>query len=113
MLRILILIPLLFSLGWCGDGDDLLYIAKLLVPFGLIVGVPVIFAVLVVMVMSVSMTVAVVMPVFVGMATDFHVAAAETASAFFAHINLSPPRRFPIRARAAARRWDCGSGDIR
>jgi hypothetical protein len=27
------------------------------------------------------------MPVFVGMAPDFHVVAAETASAFFAHIN--------------------------
>jgi len=32
-----------------------------------------------------GMAVAVVMPVFVGMAADFHVAAAETASAFFAH----------------------------
>jgi hypothetical protein len=44
-------------------------------------------SVFVVMVMSVSMVVAVLMPVFVGMATDFHVVAAETASAFFAHIN--------------------------
>ena len=41
--------------------------------------------VLVVMFMSVSMVVAVIMPVFVGMAADFHIAAAETASAFFAH----------------------------
>jgi hypothetical protein len=41
--------------------------------------------VFVVMVMSVSVIVVVVMPVFVGMAPDFHVAAAETASAFFAH----------------------------
>jgi uncharacterized membrane protein len=38
-----------------------------------------------VMVMSVSMVVTVVMPVIVGMAADFHIAAAETASAFFAH----------------------------
>jgi hypothetical protein len=67
--------------------------------------------VFVVMVMSVSM--AVVMRMFVGMAADFHIAATETASAFFAHINLSPPRRFPVRARAATRRWDYGSGDIR
>ena len=35
--------------------------------------------------MSMCMAVAVVMPVFVGMAADFHIAAAETASAFFAH----------------------------
>jgi hypothetical protein len=41
--------------------------------------------VFVVMVMSMSMAVSVVMPVVVGMAADFHVAAAETASAFFAH----------------------------
>jgi hypothetical protein len=39
--------------------------------------------VFVVVVMSVSVIVA--MPVFVGMAADFHIAAAETASAFFAH----------------------------
>jgi len=31
------------------------------------------------------MVMSVIMPVFVGMAADFHVAAAETASAFFAH----------------------------
>jgi hypothetical protein len=59
------------------------------------------------------MIVAVGMTVFVRMAADFHVVATETASAFFAHINLSPPRRFPVRARAATRRWDYGSGDIR
>ena len=40
---------------------------------------------LVIMVMAVTMVVAVVMPVFVGMAADFHIAATETASAFFAH----------------------------
>jgi hypothetical protein len=39
--------------------------------------------VFVVMFMSMSMVVA--MPVFVGMAADFHIAATETASAFFAH----------------------------
>jgi hypothetical protein len=38
-----------------------------------------------VVVMSVGMVVAVAMPVFVGMAADFHIAAAKTASAFFAH----------------------------
>ena len=40
---------------------------------------------LVVMVMSVPMLVAMVMPMFVRMAADFHIATAETASAFFAH----------------------------
>ena len=37
------------------------------------------------MVMFLAVMMTVVMPVFVGMAADFHIAAAETASAFFAH----------------------------
>ena len=46
-------------------------------------------AVFMMMAMSVSMAVIVVMPMFVGMAADFHVAAAETASTFFAHKFIS------------------------
>jgi hypothetical protein len=38
-----------------------------------------------IMVMAVVMVVGMFMPVIVGMAADFHIAAAETASAFFAH----------------------------
>jgi hypothetical protein len=41
--------------------------------------------VLVMMIMVMSMVVGMFMPVIVGMAADFHIAAAETASAFFAH----------------------------
>jgi len=36
-------------------------------------------------IMSMRMPMVVVMPVLVGVAADFHVVAAETASAFFAH----------------------------
>jgi len=49
-------------------------------------------------------------------ALDFHVATAEAAAAFFTHKSFIlpiPPRRYPTRARAASRRPDCGTGDIR
>jgi len=69
--------------------------------------------VVITVVMAVMMVVAVGMTVFVRMAADFYIVAAETASAFFAHIKISPPRRFPVPARAATRRSDYGSGDIR
>ena len=39
----------------------------------------------VIVAMSMRTVVTVVMPAFVGMAADFHIAAAETATAFFAH----------------------------
>ena len=73
----------------------------------LVVGVAVI-------VMTVAMFVVVMMFLFVRVAADFHAAAVKTASAFFAHkfvkmfagapVNPLPPRRCPVRVRAAVRR---------
>ena len=64
-----------------------------------------------VMAVFVAMMMFVIMPVILGMTTDLHVSA-QSASAFFAHIKQPPPRRFPVPARAATRRLDCGTGDI-
>jgi ABC-type lipoprotein release transport system permease subunit len=75
----------------------------------------VVVTVAMVMVMAgvmVVMVMIVIMPVISGMAAHLHVAA-QTASAFFAHIKRPPPRRFPVPARAATRRSDYGTGDIR
>jgi len=65
--------------------------------------------VFVMMVMAVSMSVDGVMLVFVGMAADFHIAAAKTASAFFAHklvcfsANFSPDLRPSFHERDQGR----------
>jgi methyl coenzyme M reductase beta subunit len=56
--------------------------------------------------MSMSMAVAVIMPVIVGMAADFHVAATQTASAFFAH-KISK-FSFPIFDRHSAKGFKVG-----
>jgi len=71
----------------------------------------VVMVVAVVMAMMMSMVVIVVMPVIVGVAADLHVAT-QTASAFFAHIKISPPRRFPVPVRVATHRSGCGTGGI-
>ena len=57
-------------------------------------------------------TVSVVMVMLVRMSADFHVAA-ESASAFFAHIIQSSTAAMSSSARAANRRSGCGSADIR
>jgi hypothetical protein len=53
------------------------------------------------MIRSVSVTVRMVI---MGMAANFYVATAESASTFFAHIIQAPVRRFPAHARVANRR---------
>jgi hypothetical protein len=58
------------------------------------------------------MIVDVILVVPVGMAPDLHVST-QTASAFFAHIKLSPPKRFPVPGRAAIRCRTDGRKDIR
>lgn len=72
-------------------------------------------------VVMIMMAVPVVMMVFVTMfmfmsvfvSADFHIAAAESAATFFAHIIQAPRRRFPFPVRVATRRLDCGNGGIR
>lgn len=64
--------------------------------------------------MMMVMLVAMFVLMFVGVTAYLHLATAQTAAAFFTHI-IAPvlPLQYRVRARAAARRLDCGNGDIR